>query len=92
MYGQYPSDVTDGQWQVLRTFLPRPARLGRPPLDRRVIVNAVLYLNRTGCQWRALPCTQSLILSASGRFIGGGMGLLGTSNGPGPAVAVAGPS
>jgi putative transposase len=55
MCGQYPSDVTDGQWQVLRKFLPRPARLGRPPLDRRLIVNAVLYLNRTGCQWRALP-------------------------------------
>ena len=55
MCGQYPSDVTDGQWQVLRRFLPRPARLGRPPLDRRLILNAVLYLNRTGCQWRALP-------------------------------------
>jgi putative transposase len=55
MCGQYPSDVTDGQWQVLRRFLPRPARLGRPPLNRRLILNAVLYLNRTGCQWRALP-------------------------------------
>ena len=55
MCGQYPSDVTDGQWQVLRRLLPRPARLGRPPLDRRLILNAVLYLNRTCCQWRALP-------------------------------------
>lgn len=55
MCGQYPSDVTDEQWQVLRKLLPRPARLGRPPIDRRSVVNAVLYLNRTGCQWRALP-------------------------------------
>ena len=55
MCGQYPSDVTDEQWQVLRKFLPRASRLGRPPIDRRLIVNAVLYLNRTGCQWRALP-------------------------------------
>jgi putative transposase len=51
----YPSDVTDEQWQVLRKFLPRASRLGRPPIDRRLILNAVLYLNRTGCQWRALP-------------------------------------
>jgi transposase len=47
--------VTDERWQVLRKHLPPPVRLGRPPIDRRLIVNAVPYLNRTGCQWRALP-------------------------------------
>jgi putative transposase len=55
MSANYPSDVTDEQWQVLRKLLPKRARLGRPPIDRRRIVNAVLYLNRTGCQWRMLP-------------------------------------
>lgn len=55
MSANYPSDVTDGQWQVLRKLIPRRLRLGRPPIDRRLILNAVLYLNRTGCQWRALP-------------------------------------
>ena len=55
MCAQYPSDLTDGQWRVLRKLLPRPARFGRPPIDRRRILNAVLYVNRTGCQWRALP-------------------------------------
>jgi putative transposase len=55
MCTNYPSDVTDGQWQVLRRLLPQRSRLGRPPIDRRRIVNAVLYVNRTGCQWRALP-------------------------------------
>lgn len=55
MSTNYPSDVTDEQWQVLRKLLPKRARLGRPPIDRRRIVDAVLYLNRSGCQWRMLP-------------------------------------
>jgi putative transposase len=36
-------------------LLPRRAQTGRPPLDRRRIINAILYVNRTGCQWRMLP-------------------------------------
>lgn len=55
MSGQYPSDLTDGQWQVLRKLLPQPAKRGRRPICRRRILNAILYVNRTGCQWRALP-------------------------------------
>ncbi|WP_440594433.1 transposase [Schlesneria sp.] len=31
------------------------AEAGQPPVDRRVILDAILYLNRTGCQWRYLP-------------------------------------
>lgn len=52
---KYPSDLTDGQWQKIKGLLPRKKKRGRKPLDRRVVVNAVLYVNRTGCQWRALP-------------------------------------
>lgn len=52
---QYPSDVTDRQWQIIRHLVPRRSRLGRPPLDRRDVVNAILYVVRTGCQWRQLP-------------------------------------
>lgn len=55
MSGQYPSDLTDGQWQVLRGLLPRRRRRGGRPICRRLILNAILYLNRTGCQWRSLP-------------------------------------
>ena len=48
----YPSDLTDAQWQVIAAHLPaeRPGRRGRPriwPLRR--IVEAILYLDRTGC-------------------------------------------
>jgi putative transposase len=55
MSPQYPSDLTDQQWQVVRGLLPRPAAVGRKPIDRRIILNAILYVVRTGCQWRQLP-------------------------------------
>ncbi len=51
----YPSDLTDEQWQLIRALLPKASKVGRPRVERRWIVNAILYLNRTGCQWRALP-------------------------------------
>jgi putative transposase len=52
---KYPSDVTNRQWQLIRQLLPRRSRLGRRPIDRRRIINAILYVVRTGCQWRMLP-------------------------------------
>lgn len=55
MSEEYPSDLSDGQWQVLRGLLPKQAKRGRRPICRRLIMNAILYVNRTGCQWRALP-------------------------------------
>ena len=56
---RYASDLTDEQWALIEPFLPRSKsgtrRGGRPPGDRRVIVNGILYLVRSGCQWRMLP-------------------------------------
>ena len=54
----YPSDLTDARWQVIAAHLPAdlPGRRGRPrvwPLRR--IVEAILYVDRTGCAWRYLP-------------------------------------
>lgn len=51
----YPSDLTDEQWQVIKKVLPKPSKRGRKPIDRREILEAILYVDRTGCQWRALP-------------------------------------
>jgi transposase len=54
----YPSDLTDAQWQVIAPYLPRyvPGRRGRPPVwPARRIVEAILYLDRSGCAWRYLP-------------------------------------
>src|SRR5215207_9125553 len=52
----YPSDLTDDEWQVLEPYVP-PVEWGGRPADyaRREIVNAILYVVRTGCQWRYLP-------------------------------------
>jgi putative transposase len=55
MQEQYDTDLTDGQWQKLERLLPQASNRGRKRLDRRIVMNAILYLNRTGCQWRMLP-------------------------------------
>jgi putative transposase len=52
---EYPSDLTNRQWQLIRQLLPLHKRLGRRPICRRRIVNAILYVVRAGCQWRMLP-------------------------------------
>src|SRR5260370_33652591 len=53
---RYASDVTDAEWSLLAPLLPVPCRLGRPrTVDLRAVVNAMLYILATGCQWRALP-------------------------------------
>jgi len=57
----YPSDVTDKQWALLGPFLAtwradRVSVAGRQgEQDLREVVNAILYQNRTGCQWAYLP-------------------------------------
>ena len=53
---RYPSDLSDAEWAILEPLVPVPLAGGRPPRhERREIVNAILYVLRTGCQWRALP-------------------------------------
>lgn len=52
----YPTDVTDEQWKRVEPLLPAVKPGGRPrKTDLRQVLNAVLYLVRTGCQWRMLP-------------------------------------
>jgi putative transposase len=51
-----PSDLTDDQWELIRPLLPTNAGAGRPPTtDFRAVVDALVYLLREGCTWRALP-------------------------------------
>lgn len=51
----YPTDLTNEQWQRIEPLLPKK-RQGRDPLhSRREMLNALLYMARTGCQWRMLP-------------------------------------
>jgi len=52
----YPTDLTDEQWGVIRPLLPGAKPGGRPRgVELREVVNALLYVLRTGCPWRHLP-------------------------------------
>jgi putative transposase len=52
----YPTDLTDAQWALLEPLLPAAKPGGRPrSADLREVVDAILYLLRTGCAWRMLP-------------------------------------
>jgi transposase len=53
---RYPSDVTDAEWGLVEPLIP-PARRGgrRRTVAVREVMNGILYVLSTGCQWRALP-------------------------------------
>lgn len=53
---RYSSDMTDEEWALIAPYLPAARRRGRPrTVDLREVVNGILYLLETGCQWRMLP-------------------------------------
>ena len=53
---RYASDMTDAEWNVIEPLMPARCRRGRPrEINLRVIMNAMLYIAASGCQWRALP-------------------------------------
>ena len=52
----YFTDLSDKEWQILESLVPAAKSGGRPARHtRREIMNGILYVLRTGCQWRALP-------------------------------------
>jgi putative transposase len=51
----YDTDLTDVQWALLEVLLPPPKKTGRKPIDKRWIIDAILYVLRTSCRWRNLP-------------------------------------
>ena len=53
---RYPSDLTDAEWALVEPSIP-PARRGgrRREVDVREVLNGILYVLSTGCQWRAVP-------------------------------------
>ena len=52
----YATDLTDEQWALLEPHIPAAKAGGRPRMvDMREVMNTLLYLNRTGCQWDMLP-------------------------------------
>jgi putative transposase len=56
MVKRYPTDLTDLEWAILAPFIPLAKAGGRPrTTDMREVVNAIVYVLRSGCQWRMLP-------------------------------------
>jgi putative transposase len=55
-YQLYPSDLADREWNLIKSLIP-PAKPGgrRRSTDIRMVLNAIFYLDRTGCAWRYLP-------------------------------------
>src|SRR5579885_1986171 len=52
----YDSDVTEEEWAILEPLIPAAKPGGRPQeIERREIVNGILYVLRSGCPWRMLP-------------------------------------
>src|SRR5499425_2018372 len=53
---RYASDLRDAEWRLIEPYMPAVKRLGRPrETDLRAIVDSILYIARSGCQWRLLP-------------------------------------
>jgi transposase len=53
---RYPSDLTDAEWAVIEPLIP-PAKRGgnKRTVSMREVVNGLMYVLSTGCQWRAIP-------------------------------------
>jgi putative transposase len=52
----YPTDLSDQQWQLIRTVIPPSRPIGADrSTSTRAVVNAILYRERSGCSWRMLP-------------------------------------
>jgi len=53
---RYPSDLTDAEWEFVGALIP-PAKRGggKRRVNIREVVNGLMYVLSTGCQWRAIP-------------------------------------
>jgi transposase len=53
---RYPTDTTDGQWEIIKQLIPPQKGRGRPrQVDLRRIIDAIFYISRSSTQWRMLP-------------------------------------
>jgi transposase len=53
---RYASDLKDAEWAIIEPLMPAPSAIGRPrTTELRLVMDAILYMAATGCQWRQLP-------------------------------------
>src|ERR1700704_4088044 len=68
---RYESDTTDAEWFVMQPLLPPASALGRPrATDMRTVIDAILYIATTGCQWRQMPKDFPPYSTVQGYFYG----------------------
>src|SRR6266487_659580 len=76
-------ELTDAQWAKLAPLLlPQRPRMGRPPKDHRLIVEAIVWLDRTGAPWRDLPSQFGPWETVASRFTAGAARASGTGSWP----------
>ena len=56
---RYPSDLTDDEWRLVEPLIP-PGKTGggKRTVIMREVVNGLMYIPSSGCQWRAIPTLQ----------------------------------
>ena len=53
---RYPSDLTDEEWAIIAPLIPAAKRGGnKRSIDERAVLNGVMYITGSGCQWRDIP-------------------------------------
>jgi len=68
---RYSSDLTDAEWVLIEPYMPAAKALGRPrETNLRAVLDAILYIARTGCQWRMLPKDFPPFSTVQGYFYG----------------------
>lgn len=66
---RFPSDLTDREWALIDPLIPPARRGGRPrTTDMRAVLDAILYIASSGCQWRMLPGDFPPVSTARGYF------------------------
>ena len=48
-------ELTDTQWGMIKSHLPKPAKTGRPRAEDRKTINGILFVEITGCRWTEMP-------------------------------------
>ena len=61
-------EITNKQWDMIESHLPRPAKTGRPRANDRMILNGIIFVLITGCRWTELPARYGSKSTAHRRF------------------------
>jgi transposase len=67
---RYPSDLTDDEWALIKPLIPRAKRGGgKRTVNIREVVNGLMYVLSSGCQWRAIPKDLPARSTVNGYFL-----------------------